>query len=432
MQGSLTQIQLPEILQFLSMGKGSGFLTLSRGGNDIVLMVRSGRIINSSAITRMRRLGELLVQRGILRRSTLAEVLKLQRTIEADKPLGAILIERDIVTEATIREVLRMQLEEEIWNLFSWEEGDFKFEALEDSKLGEALVQIDIEPLILEGTRRHDEWKKIQKVIPDDTVVLVVNRVGDDFKRDIKLSPAEWRVLAQVNGRSNVRAIMNRSAMGRFEVFQILNNFLKKGIVGVSKGNPASNAPINDMQTIVEDLPKKPAATGGGGFGGLRSLFGGGGQKERNADRIEFPTPIGALAGFITELSEDFLGAKELKPDPNDHSVLERLWRDISSVYTRADLVSVDHTRVRSDRFEAYLRLFEFSPATQDSYEDTMEALFALLDGVYRHFAGRLGERAAAKIVRDALAGFTPRITLRYRPDFNLQEQVQSFLRLAA
>jgi hypothetical protein len=431
MQGSLTQIQLPEILQFLSMGKGSGLLTLSRGGNDIVLMVRSGRIINSSAITRMRRLGELLVQRGILRRSTLAEVLKLQRTIEADKPLGAILIERDIVSEATIREVLRMQLEEEIWNLFSWEEGDFKFEALEDSKLGEALVQIDIEPLILEGTRRHDEWKKIQKVIPDDSVVLVVNRVGDDFKRDIKLSPAEWRVLAQVNGRCNVRAIMNRSAMGRFEVFQILNNFLKRGIVAVSKNTGAPPQPINDMQTIVEDMPKKPAGSGSGGFGGLRSLFGGG-QKERSGDRIEFPTPIGALAGFISELAEDFLGAKELKADPSDHSVLERLWKDISSVYTRADLVVVDHTRVRPDRFETYLRLFEFSPATQDSYEDTMEALFALLDGVYRHFAGRLGERAAAKIVRDALAGFTPRISLRYRPDFNLQEQVQSFLRLAA
>ena len=41
------------------------------------------------------------------------------------KRLGEILIERDIITEAQIREVLRLQLEEEIWNLFALDEGEF-------------------------------------------------------------------------------------------------------------------------------------------------------------------------------------------------------------------------------------------------------------------------------------------------------------------
>lgn len=431
MQGSLTQIQLPEILQFLSMGKGSGKLRLSRGGQEIELFVRNGKIINSSSLERQRRLGELLIQRGILRRSTLSEVLKLQRTIESDKRLGQILTERDIVNEQTIREVLRLQLEEEIWSLFNWEEGEFRFDAYEDAKLGDDIVSIEIEPLILEGTRRHDEWKKILKVFPDDSVILTVTKIGDDFKRELKLSPAEWKVLAQVNGKCTIRAIINRSAMGRFEVFQILYNFLKKGII-VSRAPEAAPNPAlaGPGKSNVEQLPHGEPQKKSGGL--LAMITGGGKKSDRNTDAVDCVSPVGAMAAFINAMMDNFLNTKEQRTATQDRNALDRMWRELVMTYTRADLVLVEGNHVYADRIEHYFELFEFSPAIQDCYEDTMEALFQLLDIAYRMFATRMGDRAAAKVVRDTLSDLGPRLHLRYGEAFNLEERVQALLKLAA
>jgi len=437
MQGSLTQIQLPEILQFLSMGKGSGILTLSRGGHEITLFVRNGKIVNSSSIERQRRLGELLIQRGILRRSTLSEVLALQRTVESDKRLGQILVERDIVKEQTIREVLRLQLEEEIWNLFAWEEGEFKFEAAEGSKLGDSIVEIDIEPLILEGTRRMDEWKKIQKTLPDDMVVLTIKQLDDSFKRDLKLSPSEWRVLAQVNGRFTIRAIINRAAMGRFETFHILYGFVRKGIL-VQKVAPKPNIGGPDAPAPTSSLPKAaPEEVAKSGVGGmLSSLLKGGSAAVKSTTSgkgtMEFVSPAGVLAAFVNEVVASFLETKEARSGTQEKNFLQRMWRDLVMTFTRADLITVENNRLNADTLELYFGYFEFASPIQDTYEDTMEGLFHLLDAIYRMLASRLGERQATKLVREVLSHMSPKVRLRYGDSFNLEERVQNVLKLAA
>ena len=50
-----------------------------------------------------------------------------------------------------------MQLEEEVWDLFRLSEGEFKFEHGARAKDEEIIVEIEIEPLIMEGTRQLDE-----------------------------------------------------------------------------------------------------------------------------------------------------------------------------------------------------------------------------------------------------------------------------------
>jgi hypothetical protein len=37
------------------------------------------------------------------------------------------------------------------------------------------LVQIDIEPLLLEGSRRQDEWQRIMAVLPNDRMIVAIN-----------------------------------------------------------------------------------------------------------------------------------------------------------------------------------------------------------------------------------------------------------------
>ena len=428
MQGNLKQIQLPEVLQFISMGKSTGLLTVKDGaGLETTLMIKGGRIINSSALERQRRLGDLLVHRGVLKRSVLAQVLALQRTVESDKRLGQILVERDIIQEAQIREVLRLQLEEEIWNLFGIEEGEFRFEQVAEEKLGEASVQIDIEPLLLEGTRRQDEWRRIVRVLPSDRLIPAIKAPAKDSSAKVKLDPREWKVLAQVNGRFPIRAIVNRAAMGRFEVYQIITVLMQRGILYIVDDKKAAQNGASAPEAP-KPVVNQPAAAAAKGMTGLLSIFSSK-SKDEKSERPTCVSPVGVAAWMSNRLLESYLSARELKPLPGDSTMLLPLWKDLLISYPRADVIVIEGNRVSADRMEAYIKHFEFGEATQDSYEDCLEALLQLANGIYRLFAQRLGERAAAKIARDVLDE-AAKITHQFAPEFKIADRAQAILRL--
>ncbi len=436
MQGNLKQIQLPEVLQFISMGKSTGLLTIKdRAGVETTLTIRRGKIINSSALERQRRLGDLLVHRGILKRSTLTQVLAIQRTAESDKRLGQILAEREIVPDETIKEVLRLQLEEEIWNLFGLEEGEFRFETIEEERLGDATLHMDIEPLLLEGTRRQDEWRKIARLLPSDRMVpalspAVISQTDDE---KIRVHPAEWRVLAQINGLFPIRAIINRSGMGRFEVYQILAGFLSRDLIVIKKEDAANSdeKPGAASAPAPTAMPATASARGVGGFLS-RLTGGGGGGKQERAEILAFATPVGSLAYFINRMAESFVQMREFKGQPGDNRLAEMFWPDLLVSFCKADMLSVHNNVVNADYFEKFVRMFEYSEATHDCYEDSIEALCQLLDALYRVFAQRVGDRPAVKAVRELLEDIAPRVSHSYNPEFRLDERIQHVLRIAA
>lgn len=429
MQGNLKQIALPEVLQFISMGKSTGTLSVRDSSNvETVLMILHGRIVNSSALERQRRLGDLLVHRGILKRSALAKALTIQRTQDPGKKIGQILVERDLIQEEQIREVLKLQLEEEIWNLFALTEGDFKFEQAEADQIGEALVQIDIEPLLLEGSRRQDEWQQIHSALPDEYMIIGVYPLPEDKEQWPRLGPAEWRVLSQINGRFPIRALVNRSNMGRFEVYKILVSLLERKLVYVTKPeHPA------DQQTreSVEEIQQEPAAAAKKAGGFFSKLTGGARKDERKM--MEFQTPIGALAFIINQMLDKFHALKENQSGTSDKTLLYHMWSDMLVSFTKADLITIDSaSHLNAAQFEDFARHFEFGPSFQDTYEDSLEAMFQLLDGIYRIYSQRTGERTAAKVVREIMDETVPGIRTKFASDLRLGERIQMILRLAA
>lgn len=434
MQGNLNQVQLPEVLQFISMGKSTGLLTVRepRSG-EITLVIHSGRIINSSALERRRRLGDLLVHRGIIKRSTLREILSLQKKVESDKRLGSILIERDIVPESTIRDVLRLQLEEEIWNLFGLDEGEFRFLHTPEEQIGEALVEIEIDPLLLEGTRRQDEWRKIAKVIPNDNVILAVRDLsGDPYLSDKrKVTALEWRVLAQVNGRFPIRAIVNRSGLGRFEVYRLVAEFLERNILyikGEDSRDEKSDRPAATSSTSSTQVPTNSPPISGG-VTSLLSRLTGGGKRDERAEKRSFASPIGYMAFFINRLVDQFFQLREIKGGTGDQRMMHALWTDQVVSYTKADLITVERNQLNADRLEEYLRLFEFGEATQDCYEDSLEALQNLLGALIKIFSSRVGEKTTNRVVREVLEEVKTIATHRYASrEFKLEDTVQKIL----
>ena len=91
------------------------------------------------------------------------------------KRIGQVLVEMKLVSREELGLYLKQQIEEIIYNLFSWKEGEFVFREGQLPASREGLFELNTMNVIMEGTRRIDEWVEIQKVLPRDNQVLCVS-----------------------------------------------------------------------------------------------------------------------------------------------------------------------------------------------------------------------------------------------------------------
>jgi len=419
LEGSLRAFSLPEILQFLAMGKMTGTLILQRDRRSSNLVIRQGRVVNSTTSDQARRLGQTLIHRRMIRRSDLSEALREQQTTHPDRMLGQLLVEHDQVSLDDLRQVIRGQLEEEIWELFSWESGDFRFENRPDSDIRNVLVEIEIEPLIIEGTRRSDEWKAIIHNLKGDDTVLALNPWKPEEHTGLTLTPAEWQVLSYVNGFFSIGSIVARIGIGKFETYRILNTFLNAGIVYIKEDRPAAAAEASAQGAeAAKDNEPARAATGGS----RRGLFG----KKRGElgvtfERDEgFSTALGLMARFINLVSLACFEHRDFTVTTGDEWFLERAWRKIIMDCPLADLVRVEGNRVNVRRFEQYLEMGGIANPTLRAYEDALEGLTRLYGVMAQEFSQRMGERSYQRIAQTFQEEWLPgtQVEKRYRFDF--------------
>lgn len=431
LEGSLKAFSLPEILQFLAMGKLTGTLMVRRDHQGIDLVIRQGRIVNSSTADKSRRLGQMLVYRRLIHRSDLDEVLYEQRTTHPDRMLGQLLIERDLISADDLREVIRSQLEEEIWELFSWEDGEFRFEHHSESDIREVLVELDIEPLIIEGTRRIDEWKAIIRSLKGDRTVLGLRPWNPEERAELTLTPAEWQVLAHINGRSSVGAIAARTGIGRFETYRILSTFLQAGIACI-KEDPTEQAGEGDSEqagsaTGADDAQVAQTSRGLGFFGKRRSNE----VSLKFGESEVFPTALGLIARFVDLVVLAAFEHRDFSFTSGDERFLERQWRDIVMDYPMADLVQVEGNTVDVRPLERYLELGGICEATLWAYEDALEALGRLYAVTSAVFSQRMGERAFQRVVQMLKSEWLPRTRVEQEYKFDFDKFLERSLAVA-
>lgn len=154
--GQLELFGLPDLLEFLRGGQRSGRLTCHTAAGAGLVRMRRGRII-SAASPSTPRLGESLIQSGVLAPDELDAVLTLQRSVPT--PLGRMLIDRQLARPADVRTALLAQIEAAVCELKDWVEGTFAFEpeAPVEPTLGDVDVELDPQALLLEIFKREDE-----------------------------------------------------------------------------------------------------------------------------------------------------------------------------------------------------------------------------------------------------------------------------------
>jgi hypothetical protein len=181
LQGSLTELSLPDVIQLVSVSGKTGAFHLSRDGEQGMIYLQDGQIVDASV-------GNL---RG----------------------------------------------EYAVYEMAIWSSGDFVFNP------GEATHDVTVRRsnanLMMEAARRLDEWRVLSRRIPSlDLIPYFPSRKGGQDQ--VTLSPQEWILVTHIDGNHSIEEIAGLLRWAAFDVSKLLFGMITSGLVALR--NPSEAA----------------------------------------------------------------------------------------------------------------------------------------------------------------------------------------------
>jgi hypothetical protein len=228
--GNLKTMLPGDLLQWLSLGQKTGTLVVTNAGVTKKIFFRNGRVISSASNDPREYLGQFLVSHGYITEPELKKAMEVQQ--QSRILLGKILVMIDAISEEDLLRLMRLKAEEEIYDIFLWREGAFEFLDDELPQMEMVPLQVDVTGIIMEGTRRVDEWMRIRELIPDETLVPRIDRpVDDQILDDEELGDAARTVVQAIDGRRTIADIMVESRSSAFLVSSTLYHLAREGYI---------------------------------------------------------------------------------------------------------------------------------------------------------------------------------------------------------
>jgi hypothetical protein len=201
-QGSLAELQLPDIIQLVSVSGKTGVFHLVDGRRRGQIWLHEGRIVHAE-------------------------------------------------TEDS-------SAEEAVYSLAIWRTGEFRFEP--GIAAPRHTIQKSNTNLLMEAARRLDEWRVLSKKIPSVELVpefvILENREGQ-----INLNTMEWLLLSKIDGRRSVKDVAGAAGMGVFDAAKLLYGLVATNLIRLrqSGSGPAERAQAGSAPRAASAHPGTPA-----------------------------------------------------------------------------------------------------------------------------------------------------------------------------
>ncbi len=179
LQGSLSELSLPDVIQLVTVSGKTGAFHLKRGDEEGRIFLKEGQITDAGV-------GNL---RG----------------------------------------------EHAVYEMAIWSEGEFVFTPGETSD--EVSVHRSNANLMMEAARRLDEWRVLSRRIPSlELIPFFQPREGRD---QVTLSPQEWILVTNIDGERSIEEIANLLRWAAFDVSKLLFGMITSGLVGLREPGPS-------------------------------------------------------------------------------------------------------------------------------------------------------------------------------------------------
>ena len=95
-------------------------------------------------------------------------------------------------------------------------------------------LSVSIENIVMEGSRRLEEWNRIKKKIPSMEIVFKMATAPGEGTFEISLKPVEWNLLLLVDGTRSVAELASDTNRTDFEVSRVLYGLFSAGLLEVA------------------------------------------------------------------------------------------------------------------------------------------------------------------------------------------------------
>lgn len=257
LKGNLRDFSTTQLLNLINLARKTGTLTIENG--EVARMsFREGKLIYASmGDEASNSLASILEKAGKLSGEQ-ARIIQSKANETSEKHVGHMLIRAGYVTQSDIIQSMRQHVLDIVYKLFTWAEGLFRFDANSLPPADRITIPIDLESVIMEGSRRVKEWERLQEELPDLNIALQFTDRPDDRLRNINLTVEEWRVVAYINPRNTIRQIARAQNLTDFQVRRIVYGLLQAGLVEIvpdSRLPQESKRPVQIKTTAANAVP---------------------------------------------------------------------------------------------------------------------------------------------------------------------------------
>ena len=229
LSGSIETMPLPDILQFLGLGRKTGILRLESGTLRKEIVVEDGRAVFCSSGTPKEYLGQHLLARTALTEADLQRAFATQRA--TGRRLGEVLVESGHVTAAELEQILHNKVQDAMYEAFTWPSGRFEFEEGARADDMPIRISLDWQDLVMEGARRSDEMGRIRALIPGPPV-----RFLSQWKSGppgFPATPVDKKLLAFIDEGLSVGDMCARFHESDLDVLTRLKQLVEDGRIAV-------------------------------------------------------------------------------------------------------------------------------------------------------------------------------------------------------
>lgn len=257
MKGKLSDFSTTQLLNLINLAGKTGTLTLE-SSDTATMSFRDGKLVYASMGDNSDNLAFVLQKSGILTAKQ-GQIIETRAVGTSDKQLGHLLVKAGFVTQSDIIQSIRNHILDVAFRLFTWVDGLFRFEANTIPPPDRITVPIDLESVILEGSRRLKEWEHLQDELPDLDVRLRFPDRPNSRLRNVNLTVDEWRVVSFVNPKNTVRQIAKAANLNEFQIRRIVYSMLQAGLIEIEDPIGRTTSPSRSADTSPEDFVESTA-----------------------------------------------------------------------------------------------------------------------------------------------------------------------------
>jgi hypothetical protein len=227
LRGNLRDFTITQLLNLINLAGKTGTLIVDGPSEQAQVSFREGKLAYARIGSEDNGLASVLHKANKLNVNQYHTIAERAGQM-TDKELGLLLINAGYVSQEDILLNLQTYFTDVIRRLFTWVEGLFRFEnemLPPDDRIN---VRLDLENLIIEGSRQLREWEELQDEIPSLDLAL---KFTDRPMTNLNLSVEEWRVVKFIDPKNTMKQIAAASKLNDMEIRRIVYGLMQAGLV---------------------------------------------------------------------------------------------------------------------------------------------------------------------------------------------------------